>query len=140
MVGMGGHAILVPAYTAISVLCVSRIIASLRSRFNAKAQGRERREGVISVISVIMPFMLLSSNRPSKKTLFNFFWVDSKKINHRGRGGRRALLFLRVLCALCGFLNLFQEIIKSLSKKLGFVAMRSINTYRTDIPERSNRF
>ncbi len=26
------------------------------------------------------------------------------------------MLFLRVLCALCGFLNLFQEIIKSLRK------------------------
>ena len=28
----------------------------------------------------------------------------AKKINHRGRGGYRELLFfLRVLCALCGF-------------------------------------
>jgi hypothetical protein len=27
----------------------------------------------------------------------------AKKINHRGPGGHRELLFLRVLCALCGF-------------------------------------
>jgi hypothetical protein len=37
--------------------------------------------------------------------LFNLFWkwVMAKKINHRGPGGHRELLFLRVLCALCGF-------------------------------------
>ncbi len=40
--------------------------------------------------------------RARKKTLFNFFrvdWILAKKINHRGRGGHRALLFS--LCPLC---------------------------------------
>jgi hypothetical protein len=35
----------------------------------------------------------------------------AKKINHRGHG---ELLFLCVLCALCGFPNPFRKIIKSL--------------------------
>jgi len=47
--------------------------------------------------------------------LFNFFRVDigmAKKINHRGHGGHRELLFS--LCPLWFFQNLFQKIIKSL--------------------------
>ena len=50
--------------------------------------------------------------------LFNFFWVDvsmTKKINHRGHGGHRALLFsLCPLCSLWFFQNPFQNITKSL--------------------------
>ena len=41
--------------------------------------------------------------RNVKMWLFNFFRVGlviAKKINHRGHGGHRELLFL---CALCGF-------------------------------------
>ena len=52
-----------------------------------------------------------------KTWLFNFFWVDvsmTKKINHRGHGGHRELLFS--LCSLWFFQNPFQNITKSLGK------------------------
>jgi hypothetical protein len=55
-----------------------------------------------------------------KTWLFNFFWVDvsmTKKINHRGHGGHRELLFsLCSLCPLWFFQNPFQNITKSLEK------------------------
>jgi len=55
-----------------------------------------------------------------KTWLFNFFWVDvsmTKKINHRGHGGHRELLFsLCPLCSLWFFQNPFQNITKSLGK------------------------
>jgi hypothetical protein len=55
-----------------------------------------------------------------KTWLFNFFRVGvsmTKKINHRGHGGHRELLFsLCPLCALWFFQNPFQNITKSLGK------------------------
>jgi hypothetical protein len=55
-----------------------------------------------------------------KTWLFNSFWVDvsmTKKINHRGHGGHRELLFsLCPLCSLWFFQNPFQNITKSLGK------------------------
>jgi len=60
-----------------------------------------------------MTIKLPHTYMPLFLTLFKFFWVDLGYGTEDAEGTERCF-FLRVLCALCGFPNPLQGIIKSL--------------------------